>query len=98
MFGGKKGTAHQHLIPRVKHGAGDIMVWRCFAASGPGCLAIAERTMNSKLYRDSLQENVRATGHDLKLKRVWVMQQYNDPKHTSKSTKEWLKKTTSQAK
>ncbi len=29
---------------------------------------------------------------DLKLKRTWVMQQDNDPKHTSKSTSEWLKK------
>ncbi len=29
---------------------------------------------------------------DLKLKRTWVMQQDNDPKFTSKSTSEWLKK------
>uniref|UniRef100_A0A803K2Y2 Tc1-like transposase DDE domain-containing protein n=1 Tax=Xenopus tropicalis TaxID=8364 RepID=A0A803K2Y2_XENTR len=28
----------------------------------------------------------------LKLKRSWVLQQDNDPKHTSKSTSEWLKK------
>ncbi len=26
------------------------------------------------------------------LKRTWVMQQDNNPKHTSHSTKEWLKK------
>jgi hypothetical protein len=41
-----------------------------------------------KVYQDVLQENVRAAVHDLKLKRGWVMQQDNDPKHTSKSTKE----------
>ncbi|KAK3568377.1 hypothetical protein QTP86_005584 [Hemibagrus guttatus] len=29
---------------------------------------------------------------DLKLKRTWVLQQDNDPEHTSKSTSEWLKK------
>ena len=29
----------------------------------------------------------------LKLKCSWVMQQDNDPKHTSKSTSEWFKKT-----
>ncbi|KAK3546402.1 hypothetical protein QTP70_026281, partial [Hemibagrus guttatus] len=28
----------------------------------------------------------------LKLKQTWVLQQDNDPKHTSKSTSEWLKK------
>uniref|UniRef100_A0A9J7YL83 Transposase Tc1-like domain-containing protein n=1 Tax=Cyprinus carpio carpio TaxID=630221 RepID=A0A9J7YL83_CYPCA len=30
--------------------------------------------------------------HYLKLKRTWVLQQNNDPKHTSKSNSEWLKK------
>ena len=89
----KKGTAHQHqnLITTVKHGGGGIMVCGCFAASLPGHLAIIEGTMNSKVYQDILQENIRAAVHDLKLKRVWVMRQDNDPKHTSKSTKEWLK-------
>ena len=65
------------------------MVCGCFAASGPGRLAIIERTINSKVYQDILQENVRAD--DLRLKRGWVMQQDNDPKNTSKSTKECLK-------
>ena len=41
----KRGTAHQHqnLIPTVKYGGGGIMVWGCFAASGPGQIAIIER-------------------------------------------------------
>ncbi|KAK1785346.1 hypothetical protein P4O66_018726 [Electrophorus voltai] len=38
------------------------------------------------------KENVRPSVRDLKLKRTWVLQQDNDPKHTSKSTSEWLKK------
>ncbi len=59
------------------------MVWGCFAASGPGRLAIIDATMNSALYQKIC---------DLKLKRTWVMQQNNDPKHTSKFTSEWLKK------
>ncbi|KAK3537631.1 hypothetical protein QTP70_017024 [Hemibagrus guttatus] len=37
-------------------------------------------------------ENVRPSVCDLKLKRTWVLQLDNDPKHTSKSTSEWLKK------
>ena len=88
----KKGTAHQHqnLIPTVKYGGGSIMVWGCFAASGPGQLAIIDGKMNSQVYQDILQENVRLSVCQLKLNRSWVMQQDNDPKHRSKSTTEWL--------
>ncbi|KAK3557028.1 hypothetical protein QTP70_022920, partial [Hemibagrus guttatus] len=48
--------------------------------------------MNSAVYQKILKENVRPSVCDLKLKRTWVLQQDNDPKHTSKSTSEWLKK------
>ena len=66
---------------------------RCrFAASGPGRLAIIDGTMNSGLYPQILKENVRVSVCELKLNRRWVLLQDNDPKHTSKSTKEWLKK------
>ena len=68
------------------------MVWGCFAASGPGRLAVINGTMNSAVYQKILKENVRPSVRDLKLKRTWVLQQDNDPKHTSKSTSEWLKK------
>ncbi|KAF7664638.1 hypothetical protein LDENG_00170880, partial [Lucifuga dentata] len=82
----------KNIIPTVKHGGGSVMVWGCFAASGPGRLAVIDGTMNSALYQKILKENVRPSVRDLKLKRTWVMQQDNDPKHTSKSTSEWLKK------
>ncbi len=51
------------------------MVWGCFAASGPGRLAIIDGTMNSALYQKILKENVRPSVCDLKLKRTWIMQQ-----------------------
>ena len=91
MCGEKKGTEHQHqnLIQTVKYGGGSIMVWGCFAVSGPGQLAIIDGKMNSQVYQDILQENVSVSVHQLKLNRSWVMQQDNDPKHRSKST-EWL--------
>ncbi len=68
------------------------MVWGCFAVSGHGRLAIIDGTMNSAHNHNILKENVRPSFCDLKLKCTWVMQQDNDPKHTSKSTSEWLKK------
>ena len=42
-----------------KQGGGSVMVWGCFAASGPGLLALMEGTMISALYQRILQENVR---------------------------------------
>ncbi len=38
------------------------------------------------------KEDVRTSVRELNLKRKGVMQQDNDPKHTSHSTNEWLKK------
>ncbi len=85
-------TIRKHIIPTVKYGGGSVMVWGCFAASGPGRLAVINGTMNSAVYQKILKDNVRPSVRDLKLKRTWVLQQDNDPKHTSKSTSEWLKK------
>ncbi|KAK3522272.1 hypothetical protein QTP86_000580 [Hemibagrus guttatus] len=90
----KSNTAFQKkkITPTVKYGGGSVMVWGCSAASGPGRLAVINGTMNSAVYQKILKENVRPSVCDLKLKRTWVLQQDNDPKHTSKSTSEWLKK------
>ncbi|KAK3550030.1 hypothetical protein QTP86_018655, partial [Hemibagrus guttatus] len=90
----KSNTAFQkkNIIPTVKYGGGSVMVWGCFAASGPGRLAVITGTMNSAVYQKILKENVRPSVCVLELKRTWVLQQDNDPKHTSKSTSECLKK------
>ncbi|KAF7644157.1 hypothetical protein LDENG_00226770, partial [Lucifuga dentata] len=66
----KKGTAYQHEnIPMEKYGGGSIMIWGCFAASGPGPLAIIKGKMNSQVYQGILQDNVRVAVHQLKLSR-----------------------------
>ncbi|KAF7649666.1 hypothetical protein LDENG_00137790 [Lucifuga dentata] len=44
--------------------------------------------MHSQLYQQILQENVRVSIRELKLKTKWVTQQDNDPKHTSHFAKE----------
>ncbi|KAK3559140.1 hypothetical protein QTP86_005021 [Hemibagrus guttatus] len=90
----KSNTVFQkkNITPTVKYGGGSVMVWGCSAASGPGRLAVINGSMNSAVYQKILKENVRPSVCDLKLKRTWVLQQDNDPKNTSKSTSEWLKK------
>ncbi len=82
----------KNIILTVKYGGDSVMVWGCFAASGPGRLTVINGTMNSAVYQKILKDNVWPSVRDLKLNRTWVLQQDNDPKHTSKSTSEWLKK------
>ena len=43
------------------YGGWSIMVWGCFAASGPGQLAVIAGKMNSQVYQDILQEYVCST-------------------------------------
>ena len=65
----RKGTAyhHENIIPTIKYGGGNIMIWACFAASGPGQLATIQGKMNSQVYQTILQDNVRMSVRQLKL-------------------------------
>uniref|UniRef100_A0A8C4SE42 Uncharacterized protein n=1 Tax=Erpetoichthys calabaricus TaxID=27687 RepID=A0A8C4SE42_ERPCA len=58
----KKAFQKKNIIPTVKYGGGSVMVWGCFAASGPGRLAVIDGTMNSTVYQKILKENVRDNG------------------------------------
>ena len=80
-----------NTIPTVKHGGGSIMLWGCFSAAGTGPLVAIEGKMNAAKYRDILEENLFQSALDLRLGRRFTFQQDNDPKHTAKITKEWLR-------
>lgn len=67
------------------------MLWGCFASNGTGKLHRVQGTMNSVQYQEILAENVMESITNLRLGRRWTFQQANHPKHTSKSTKAWLK-------
>ena len=49
---------HEHLIPTVKHGGGGLVIWACFAATGPGHLAVIESIINSSVYQSILVSNL----------------------------------------
>ncbi|KAK3568318.1 hypothetical protein QTP86_003923 [Hemibagrus guttatus] len=80
----------ENTIPTVKHGGGNIMLWGCFSAKGPGRLIRVKERMNGAMYCEILSKNLLPSARALKMKRGWVFQHDNDPKHTARATKEWL--------
>ncbi|CDQ68741.1 unnamed protein product [Oncorhynchus mykiss] len=66
------------------------MLWGCFSAKRPGRLIRIKERMNGAMYREILSESLLPSARALKMKRGWVFQHDNDPKHTARATKEWL--------
>ncbi len=63
------------------------MLWGCFSAKGTGQLHRIKGTGPCTVRARSLKP-----ARALKMGRGWLFQHDNDPKHTAKATKEWLKK------
>ena len=72
------------------NGGGNIMLWGCFSAKGQGRLIRVKERMNGAMYREILSENLLPSARALKMKRGWVFQHENDPKHNARAMKEWL--------
>lgn len=62
--GVERAHPHENIIPTVKYGGGNLMIWACFAASEPE-LAIIEEKISSQVYQTILQDNVRMSVHQL---------------------------------
>ncbi|KAK6317394.1 hypothetical protein J4Q44_G00127940 [Coregonus suidteri] len=82
----------KNIIPTMKHGGGNIILWGCFSAKGTGRLHRIEGRMDGAMYREILANNLLPSVRALKMGRGWVFQHDNDPKHTARATKEWLHK------
>ncbi|KAJ4947483.1 hypothetical protein JOQ06_009518 [Pogonophryne albipinna] len=70
----------------------NIKLWGCFSTKGPGRPIRVKERMNGAMYREILSDNLLPSARALKMNRGWVFQHDNDPKHTARATKEWLRK------
>uniref|UniRef100_A0A8C5PQS4 Transposase n=1 Tax=Leptobrachium leishanense TaxID=445787 RepID=A0A8C5PQS4_9ANUR len=95
----RKGTAQdpKHTTSSVKHGGGSVMAWACMAANGTGSLVFIDDVtadkssrMNSEVFRAILSAHIQPNAAEL-IGRRFTVQMDNDPKHTAKATKEFLK-------
>lgn len=75
----------KHIIPTVKHGGGNIMVWGCMSSAGVGSLVFIDYKMKQEHYINILNDNLEYSAHLLGLGNNFWFQQDNDPKHVSKS-------------
>jgi transposase len=78
------------VVPTVKHGGGNIMVWASMSAYGPGPIRLVEGVMDQYQYRSILEETMLPAAQNLFADRRWIFQHDNDPKHTAKSVKQWI--------
>lgn len=68
------------------------MIWGCMTAEGTGYICKIDGKMDQHMYKsileDELQQSIKH--YNLDPQKV-IFQHDNDPKHTAKSVKEWLK-------
>lgn len=87
----KVGTRYhsENLKPTVKFGGGNVMVWGCFSSKGVGKIAFVDGKMDADQYCRILDSCLPESQSKLGMT-DFVFQQDNDPKHTSKTCKEYL--------
>ena len=79
----------QVVVLLVKQGGCSIIIWACFSYYGVVPIHWIKTNMDEHVYVDILQ-NVMLPYAEHEMPFVWVFQQDNDPKHTSKKAKKWF--------
>ena len=79
------------LTPSVKHGGGNVMVWGCFGGGKVGDLYRVKGILKKEGYHSILQRHAIPCGRRL-IGANFLLQQDNDPKHSSKLCKNYLGK------
>ncbi|KAI4896389.1 hypothetical protein NFI96_003559 [Prochilodus magdalenae] len=82
--------SNAEALPSINH---DVMALKASVVKvSQGLLHRITGKMDGAMYRTILRDNLLPSARDLKMGRGWVFQHDNDPKHTAKATKDWLKK------
>lgn len=90
----RTGDAHQHryIQPVKKYGGGSVMVWGCITEHGVGRLCHIEGIMRAQEYIEILKDSLLPTIHNTgQPQEVFIFQQDNDRKHTSRLATAWIK-------
>jgi transposase-like protein len=82
----------EYIIPTVKHGGGNIMVWGAFSYYGVGPLYWIKGKLTGAKYREILKGHLAPYLRRLmtETKENLIFQHDNDPKHTSNVVKNYL--------
>ena len=77
----------KNIVPTANHRGGSIMLWGCFATAGTGSICVVEFRGTSPNFRWKREPiGVERYSFDKR----FLLQQDNDPKHTSKSTTKYF--------
>lgn len=81
----------KYTCKTIKHGGSSIMIWACFSFYGVGPIYWIKEMMDRHVYVKILEEVMLPYARE-EMPLIWVFQQDNDPKHTSRLAKEWFQK------
>lgn len=88
----QRSISDEMVTPTKKFGGGSVMVWSCMTWKGIGFSCKIDETMDGQLYTEILRKELSDTIEYYKFnKNEIIFQHDNDPKHTSKISKENLK-------
>ncbi|GFX01811.1 uncharacterized protein TNCV_1022141 [Trichonephila clavipes] len=86
----KRDLEPQNVLPTLKHGGKNVLVWGCVAHNGAGNLAFIDSKMNALDYMDVLRHNLIDSAKKLSMRNTFIFQREIDPKHTAIVTKTGL--------
>ena len=80
----------KYQLPIVKHGGGNVMVWGCFSYDIVGLIHHIEGIIDQRVFLD-IMKNVMLVHAKDKMICKWILQQDTDPKHCTRSVKDYFK-------
>ncbi|GFS98227.1 transposable element Tcb2 transposase [Trichonephila clavipes] len=67
----------KNVLPTLKHGGGNVMVWECVAHNGAGNLAFIDNKMSALAYINMLRHNLLDSAKKLSMENTFIFQQDN---------------------